>query len=136
MLTKRQHELRIRFLEVRMFRQRVPPYPTVCRNNEVDVRETPTRIKDTISRSSGSLQNRILWHQAPPPLHRINETDVYKTTTRAEDTIFGKSYPVASGVPTPSIGLMKPMFTKRPRELRIRSLENRIPWHRVTRPPP
>ena len=54
MFTKRQHESRIRFLEVSIRWHRVPP-PPHHRINEVDVHETTTRVQDTISRSSYPL---------------------------------------------------------------------------------
>ena len=107
------------------------PHP-LHRINEADVDKTTTLAKDTIFTKSCPLAFGI---GCPHPLHRVNEADVYKTTTRAKDTIFAKSYPFASGAPNPSVGLMKPMFTKRPHELRIRFLEDRILWRRVPPPP-
>ena len=78
-------------------------------------------------------QDRILWHRVPPPTphHRINEVDVYRTMTRFQNTISKSSCSLASGAPTPTIGSMKSMFTKRQHESRIRFLQDRILLHRA-----
>ena len=87
MFTKRQHESRIRFLEVSIRWHRVPP-PPHHRINEVDVHETTTRVQDTISRSSYPLASG-----GPSPHHRINEVDAYKTATRPLASHFSLNAP-------------------------------------------
>ena len=137
MFTTRQHELRIRFVEVRIFWHRVPP-PSHHRIRGVDAYKTTTRVKDTISRSSyvsaagappillyvGTMKSMFAKRQHELRIRSLEVRDLYKIVS------FGIRHP------RPSIGLMKPMFTKRQHELRIRSLANRILWHRVSPPPP